>query len=84
MQQPVLLFSLILLCTGCSSSQLAPSVGTVSFDDGEPVRSGSIEFRATSDGALYSSRIGASPNSNAGIGSTKKQAFNPCSASSRS
>ncbi len=60
MQQRVLLFSLVLLCAGCSSSQLAPSVGTVSFADGEPVRAGSIEFRATSDGARYSSRIGAS------------------------
>ena len=58
MKSQILILSLALLCAGCSSQTL-PSAGTVSFDDGEPVRSGSIEFRALSDGTRYSSRIGA-------------------------
>lgn len=56
MRPQLLLLSLALFTAGCSS-QIVPSAGTVEFDDGEPVRSGSIEFRATSNGARYSSRI---------------------------
>lgn len=57
MKPQILFLSLIVLVMGCSSQAL-PNAGKVSFDDGEPVRSGSIEFRAISDGMRYSSRIG--------------------------
>lgn len=58
MNKQALMLGLALLCLGCSSGDLVPGAGTVSFDDGEPVRAGSIEFRATSDGTRFSSRIG--------------------------
>lgn len=52
----------VLLCcaslgvVGCGKAAL-PSLGKVQFTDGEPVRSGSIEFRNLSDRSSYASRI---------------------------
>ena len=57
MQQRLLLLLLIPLCSGCSN-ELTPGVGRIVFDDGEPVRSGSIEFRSVTDRTRFSSRIG--------------------------
>ncbi len=48
------LFSLLL--TGCGSSS-GSYQGTVQFDDGSPVQSGSVEFRSLADGSRYASRI---------------------------
>lgn len=41
---------------GCGS-QPGIATGVVRFSDGEPVQSGSIEFRSTANGTRYASRI---------------------------
>jgi hypothetical protein len=46
----------LLACTGCSH-QSGLGNGIVRFTDGEPVTSGSIEFRSTADGERYASLI---------------------------
>lgn len=43
--------------SGCSAEPMA-SQGRVMFSDGEPVQSGSVEFRSLSSGDRYASRIG--------------------------
>lgn len=43
---------------GCSRAS-GTHEGTVFFDDGTPVRSGSVEFRSLADGSRYASRIAA-------------------------
>ena len=58
MQRLMLFLGAFSLCVGCSKP-LAPGAGVVYFDDGEPVRSGSIEFRSIADGTRFSSRISA-------------------------
>lgn len=45
------------LISGCGNTDNS-STGFVKFDDGEPVRSGSVEFRSVADGLRYASRIG--------------------------
>ena len=49
--------TLLSLFIGCQNPNEA-SKGFVKFDDGEPVQSGSVEFRSISDKARYASRIG--------------------------
>ena len=51
---PVL--TLLLCIHGCGISG-GSSQGVVQFHDGEPVQSGSVEFRSLSDGSRYASRI---------------------------
>ena len=53
----VLLLLLLLLAAGCSAPT-GVSEGVVRFVGGEPVRSGSVEFRSTADGSRYAGRIG--------------------------
>jgi hypothetical protein len=48
----------MLIVSGCSGSA-GTGHGIVQFSDGEPVRSGSVEFRSLSDGSRYASRIAA-------------------------
>ena len=43
--------------SGCSG-KVGPADGRVIFEDGSPVQAGSIEFRETSEGKRYASRIG--------------------------
>ena len=45
-----------LAITGCSSPSGA-TTGFVRFSDGEPVRSGSVEFRSLADGSRFAGRI---------------------------
>jgi len=45
------------LVVGCGDAA-PPSIGFVQFNDGEPVRSGSIEFRSLANGSRYAGRIG--------------------------
>lgn len=47
----------LVLCAGCSPGGPSPN-GLVRFDDGEPVRSGSVEFRSVDSGARFAGRIG--------------------------
>ncbi|QDV69317.1 hypothetical protein Poly24_30320 [Rosistilla carotiformis] len=47
---------LLLTSIGCGPP-IGPTSGIVRFDDGEPVRSGSIEFRRLSDKERFASRI---------------------------
>lgn len=56
--KPVLAFLLLMapLAAGCSANG-SPAQGIVRFDDGEPVTSGSIEFRSLADGTRYASRL---------------------------
>lgn len=56
--KPVLAFLLLLpaVAVGCSANGL-PAQGIVRFSDGEPVTSGSIEFRSLDDGTRYASRL---------------------------
>ncbi|MEM9587539.1 MAG: carboxypeptidase regulatory-like domain-containing protein [Planctomycetota bacterium] len=50
------LLALLLSCvTGCSSE--VANTGLVRFRDGEPVQSGSIEFRSVASGETFASRI---------------------------
>lgn len=49
--------ALMSLLIGCGDGG-ATSNGFVRFDDGQPVQSGSVEFRSIADGARYASRIG--------------------------
>jgi len=51
----LVLFALCLLVNGCS--QPSHNTGVVSFDDGQPVRSGSVEFRSLGNTGRYASRI---------------------------
>ena len=53
---PVFLFVLCLSFLGCGGS-VGPVSGIVRFSDGEPVRSGSIEFKRKSDQVRFASRI---------------------------
>lgn len=46
----------VLIQAGCGGSPSTAS-GLVRFDNDEPVRSGSIEFRSLADGSRYASRI---------------------------
>lgn len=46
---------LVVTLTGCSSQQ--PATGIVEYTDGDPVQSGSIEFRSLETGARYVGRI---------------------------
>ncbi|MEZ6091619.1 MAG: carboxypeptidase regulatory-like domain-containing protein [Pirellulaceae bacterium] len=48
--------SVCIATIGCSPRGPSPH-GKVLFDDGEPVRSGSIEFRSLDDGQRYAGRI---------------------------
>jgi len=48
--------AVILTSLGCSSSGPPPS-GIVRFDDGQPVQSGSVEFRSLDSGDRYAGRI---------------------------
>lgn len=50
------LLLMMVLCVGCGSS-LLNGKGRVRFSDGEPVQSGSIEFRSQADASRYASRI---------------------------
>lgn len=47
---------IILMTIGCSTSG-PPSLGMVRFDDGQPVQSGSVEFRSLDNGQRFASRI---------------------------
>jgi hypothetical protein len=49
-------FVIVLATLGCSSSGPPPS-GIVRFDDGQPVQSGSVEFRSLDSGERYAGRI---------------------------
>ncbi|MEM6798905.1 MAG: carboxypeptidase-like regulatory domain-containing protein [Planctomycetota bacterium] len=42
---------------GCSSPPRHSGSGTVRFEDGEPVRAGSVELRSLASGSRYASRI---------------------------
>ena len=46
----------VLASLGCSKSGL-PARGVVRFEDGQPVQSGSIEFRGRETGELFAGRI---------------------------
>jgi len=46
-----------LACISGCGSQSGTAAGVVRFADGEPVRSGSVEFRSLAEGARYASRI---------------------------
>lgn len=50
--------SLAFLVSGCGSPS-GTHQGTVLFDDGTPVQSGSVEFRSLADGSRYASRVAA-------------------------
>lgn len=52
------LASLAICGSGCHGPS-GTAVGRVQFADGEPVQSGSVEFRSLADGRRYASRIGA-------------------------
>ncbi|MDM4019358.1 carboxypeptidase-like regulatory domain-containing protein [Roseiconus lacunae] len=52
----LLLTSLLFGLVGCGQP-VGPTSGRVTFSDGAPVRSGSIEFRSTVDRQRYASRI---------------------------
>lgn len=45
-----------MICIGCGGAKHSAD-GVVQFVDGQPVRSGSIEFRSLADGNRYASRI---------------------------
>ena len=47
----------VIFSTGCGPT-LPPAEGLVRFDDGQPVRSGSLEFRSIDGGDRYAGRIG--------------------------
>ncbi|TWU31115.1 carboxypeptidase regulatory-like domain-containing protein [Novipirellula artificiosorum] len=47
---------LAFLVSGCGGAS-GTHEGIVLFDDGTPVRSGSVEFRSLADGSRYASRI---------------------------
>lgn len=46
---------LVVTLTGCSSQH--PATGIIEYTDGDPVQSGSIEFRSLETGARYAGRI---------------------------
>ncbi len=46
-----------LACINGCGSQSGTAAGIVRFADGEPVQSGSVEFRSLADGAQYATRI---------------------------
>ncbi|MCC9655899.1 carboxypeptidase-like regulatory domain-containing protein [Rhodopirellula halodulae] len=50
------LATLLLTMTGCSNDSETAN-GIVQFTDGEPVQSGSVEFRSLDDGSRYASKI---------------------------
>jgi len=50
----VILLACLLVC-GCSEP--IQNLGSVRFEDGQPVQAGSIEFRSLADGTRYASRI---------------------------
>lgn len=49
------LVALLISSAGCTPAGV--TTGTVRFDDGDPVRSGSVEFRDRDTAELYASRI---------------------------
>ncbi len=49
--------AILAFVSGCGNADNS-SAGFVRFDDGTPVRSGSVEFRSVADGSRYASRIG--------------------------
>lgn len=51
----------LMTVAGCGGP-VGPTKGTVTFDDGSPVQSGSIEFRRESDEMRFASRISADGN----------------------
>ena len=51
-----LFVALAITIAGCHSST-GPTAGTVRFEDGSPVKSGSIEFRSLDSDRRYASRI---------------------------
>ncbi|MDG2219779.1 MAG: carboxypeptidase-like regulatory domain-containing protein [Rubripirellula sp.] len=53
---PICLFVFCLSLVGCGQP-VGPVSGVVRFSDGEPVKSGSIEFRRDSDQTRFASRI---------------------------
>ena len=59
MKLPGALLALILVMqlTGCGSSAIGPEEGRISFGDGSPVTSGSVEFRNRSTRERFTSRI---------------------------
>ncbi len=52
----VLWSAILVALVGCSRP-VGPASGVVKFNDGSPVKSGSIEFRRTSDRERFASRI---------------------------
>jgi hypothetical protein len=66
---------IILITIGCSASGPPPR-GIVRFDDGEPVQSGSVEFRSLDNGQRYAGRI-ASDGSFELQDQNAKQSFPP-------
>ncbi len=58
MKRALVLVAATILCTvtGCGGST-GPTQGSVRFEDGSPVTSGSVEFRSLRDEQRYSSRI---------------------------
>lgn len=56
LKRSLTLLPVMLLCVGCSSTVL-PSIGSVRFEDGQAVQSGSIELRAVTSGERFASRI---------------------------
>ena len=59
LMRPIVITSMMACSTvlvGCGGS-VGPINGSVRFDDGSPVRSGSIELRRITDRASYASRI---------------------------
>ena len=59
MKLPGALLALILVMqlTGCGGSALGPEEGRITFGDGSPVTSGSVEFRNRSTRERFTSRI---------------------------
>jgi len=47
---------ILLITIGCSTSG-PPPLGIVRFDDGQPVQSGSVEFRSLDNGLRFAGRI---------------------------
>lgn len=54
---PIVLLLMVAALGGCSGPNIGPIAGTVRFEDGSPVQSGSIEFRSLENGRRYASRI---------------------------
>ena len=59
MKSPAALIALLLITqlTGCGGSALGPEEGRITFANGSPVKSGSVEFRNRSTRERFTSRI---------------------------